>query len=245
VNSVDIIGIDCSTNHRKLGIAKGHYSDGKLSITEVTTGQPNHVQTISSWLKKSTRSLIALDAPLGWPQAMGANLASHRAGAVIDIEPNSMFRRHTDWFIKQKIGKQSLDVGSNLIARTALFALNLIDSIRKETGSPIPLAWSPQFVETSAAIEVYPAATLEARGISSSGYKKPAQLDRRREILSLLGGEIQVECDEEKIVANDDNLDAVLCLLAAADFVGNKAYKPPPDMKHTVEKESWIWVKRK
>jgi len=245
VNSVDIIGIDCSTNHRKLGIAKGHYSDGKLLITNVVTGQLNHVQTISSWLMNSTRSLIALDAPLGWPQAMGANLASHRAGAVIEIEPNSMFRRHTDWFIKHKLNKQSLDVGSNLIARTALFALKLIESIRKETGRSIPLAWSPQFAEKSAVIEVYPAATLEARGVSSSGYKKPAQLERRREILSLLEGEIQVECGEEMVVSSDDNLDAVLCVLAAADFLGNEAYKPPEDMKHTVEKESWIWVKRK
>ena len=247
---VDIVGIDCSTDIKKLGIAKGVFSSGELVITEVAIGQPNHVQIISSWLKSSERTLIALDAPLGWPQAMGTNLVTHKAGTVIDVESNTMFRRHTDWFIKHKLNKQSLDVGSNLIARTALFALKLIESIRKETGKQIPLAWSPKFSASCAAIEVYPAATLEARGISSKGYKKstpdkPSPLERRREILGLLDGEFQVEFDEEMVVANDDNLDAVLCLLAAADFLRDKAYKPSPDMKRTVEKESWIWVKRK
>jgi len=250
MNQVDIIGIDCSTNLRKLGIAKGVFSNGKLTVTEVSTGQLNHIQTISSWLKHSPRALIALDAPLGWPQVMGANLVSHMAGSFIDVESNTMFRRHTDWFIKQKLNKQSLDVGSNLIARTALFALKLIESIRKETGKSIPLAWSPQFADTCAAIEVYPAATLEARSISSKGYKKsapekPSQLERRREILSLLDGEFTVEFDKKKVVTNDDNLDAVLCLLAAADFLNGTSYKPSADMKKTVEKESWIWVKKK
>lgn len=241
----DIVGIDCSTNTRKLGIAKGVFSDGELAVTEVISGQRNYVQIIASWVRNSPRTLVALDAPLGWPEAMGSNLASHKAGAVIDVDSNTMFRRYTDSFIKQAINKQSLDVGANLIARTALFALKLIESIRKETGKQIPLAWTSRFANTCAAIEVYPAATLESRGISSSGYKKTEQLERRREILSLLRNEIQFKCDEESVVANDDNLDAVLCLLAAADFLGDKAYKPSPDMKRTVEKESWIWVNKK
>jgi len=245
VNNVDVIGIDCSTNPRKLGVAKGVYSGGALSITNVVTGPYNYVQVMTSWLVNSPRALIALDAPLGWPQAMGPNLASHEAGAVINVEANSMFRRHTDWYIKQKINKQSLDVGSNLIARTALFALKLLESIRVETGMSIPLAWSPEYTECCAAIEVYPAATLEARGISSSGYKDRAQIERRKEILNSLSGQIQLECGEEIVVSSDDNLDAVLCLLAAGDFLDGQAYTPSPDMKDTAMKESWIWVKRK
>lgn len=245
MNNVDVVGIDCSTDRKKLGLARGVFSNGKFSISEVSIGQPNHVQIISSWIKHSPRSIIALDAPLGWPQAMGPNLACHKAGSVIDIEPNRMFRRHTDRFIKHKLNKQSLDVGANLIARTALFALQLIESIRRETGKLIPLAWSPQFTNSCVAIEVYPAATLEARGISSLGYKKPAQLERRKEILMLLEDEFQFRCNRELVAAKDDALDAALCLLAAADFLDGKAYRPSPDNKHLVEKESWIWVKRR
>ena len=242
---VDIVGIDCSTNPRKLGLAKGVFINGDLTVTGVSTNQSNHIQVISSWLKNSSRALIALDAPLGWPQAMGTNLQGHRAGELINVRANTMFRRYTDSFVKQELNKQSLDVGANLIARTALFALKLIGSIRESTGKSIQLAWSPQLADAISAIEVYPAATLETRNLSSSGYKKAEQIERRREILSLLEDEIQVDCDRESIVMNDDNLDAVLCLLAAADFLRGEAYSPSPDMKKTVEKESWIWVKKK
>ncbi len=41
------------------------------------------------------------------------------------------------------------------------------------------------------------------------------------------------------------NLDSVLCLLAASDFLADKTYSPPADKMDTVEKEGWIWVRRK
>ena len=242
---IDIIGIDCSTNPRKLGIARRQLANGELVILEASVGysKPHHV--ISSWLKHSTRALIALDAPLGWPESMGAFLAEHQAGSLINVDSNLMFRRHTDRFIKRELNKQSLDVGANLIARTALFALKQIDSISKETGKAIPMAWSPDFTDSCAAIEVYPAATLESRGIDSSGYKKPEQLARRQEILALLESELELNCESESIAAKDDTLDAVLCVLAAADFLNGQCYKPAMDKKDVVEVESWIWVKRK
>jgi hypothetical protein len=240
-----IVGIDCSTNIRKLGIARGEFADGKLTVTEVLSGRKNQVETVASWVRNSPRTLMAFDAPLGWPEAMGPNLASHQAGAFMDVDSNTLFRRYTDSFIKQKLNKQPLDVGANLIARTGLFALKFIEALRKQTGHSIPLAWTSQFTDPCAAIEVYPAATLESRGISSSGYKSAEQLPRRREILGLLGDQIQLKCDAESVVSSDDNLDAVLCLLAAADFLADNAYPPPEDMKDTVEKESWIWAKHR
>ena len=60
-----------------------------------------------------------------------------------------------------------------------------------------------------------------------------------------LGKEFQIGCDENTVSASDDNLDAVLCLLAASDFLNDKSYKPSPEMMSTVEKESWIWVRKK
>jgi len=241
---IDIIGIDCSTNPKKLGIARGQLANGELIILEASVGHSKPHQVISSWLQNSPRAIIALDAPLGWPKPMGASLSNHLAGSVIQVDSNLMFRRHTDRFIKRELNKQSLDVGANLIARTALFALKHIDSISKETGKVIPMAWSPDFPGSYAAIEVYPAATLESRGIDSSGYKKPEQLARRQEILALLGSELELNCESESIVAKDDTLDAVLCVLAAADFLNGQCYKPAMDKKDVVEVESWIWVKR-
>jgi hypothetical protein len=46
-------------------------------------------------------------------------------------------------FIKEKIGKQSLDVGADRIARTAYSALELLDRLRQMLGHDIKLAWEP------------------------------------------------------------------------------------------------------
>lgn len=161
-----IIGLDCSTNSKKLVLARGLHKDGRIVVCEARVGEGDPVGLISSWMRDDKTCLIAIDAPLGWPQPMGEMLAQHDAGMPLDAEPNIFFRRHTDRFIKDAIEKQPLDVGSNLIARTAHFALNLLQDVRERSGKPIPLAWQPNYESDCAAIEVYPAATLEARGLS-------------------------------------------------------------------------------
>ena len=41
--------------------------------------------------------------------------------------------------------------------------------------------------------------------------------------------------------SNADALDAVVCLLAAMDFLGG--YALPPDDRDRAEREGWIWVR--
>jgi hypothetical protein len=94
------------------------------------------------WLDQRDNVLIALDAPLGWPRALGACLQSHMAGAPLDSEANALFRRATDDEIKVRLSKRPLDVGADRIARTAVAALELLGALRRETGRPVPLAWA-------------------------------------------------------------------------------------------------------
>jgi hypothetical protein len=70
-----------------------------------------------------------------------------------------MFRRMTDDEIHRRLRKRPLEVGANLIARTAHSALKLLGEIRERTGLAIPLAWAPVEALPYRAIEVYPAAT--------------------------------------------------------------------------------------
>jgi hypothetical protein len=128
-------------------------------------------------------ALIAIDAPLGWPKQLAETLINHRAGMPIETPANAMFRRTADVFIQQKLKKTPLDVGADRIARTAYAALAILGTLRVELGMPIPLAWAQADVSRVAAIEVYPAATLVAHRIWSIGYKKPAQTEKRREIV--------------------------------------------------------------
>lgn len=196
--------------------------------------------TVVDWLKEApaARCLLALDAPLGWPTDL-AVIANHSAGAPLDASRDQMFRRDTDRFIKRRLGQQPLDVGADRIARTAHSALALLQEIRERTGEGVPLAWNPQFTSRIAAIEVYPAATLRARRMRYAGYKKPAQAPERQLMVDVLSSAFTIH-DSTLAVAQADVLDAVVCVLAASDFLSGKCM--PPETETSARREGWIWA---
>jgi hypothetical protein len=102
------------------------------------------------------------------------------------------------------------------------------------------LAWNPGIVTSVAAIEVYPAATLVSNGFSSTGYKKAQQTDERIELTRHLASVLALpDHVATQMRANADALDAVVCLLAAKEFVEGRAMSPEdPEL---AKKEGWIW----
>ena len=243
--TVTIIGIDCATQAKNTGLARGTFENGKAQIVEAIIGARNisTVDTIADWISSTQNVLIAIDAPLGWPLALGKELHNHEAGYPIKVERNHLFRRSTDQFIKSKIGKQPLDVGADRIARTAHAALTLLDEIRIKTGEVIPLAWEPGLQSGIFAIEVYPAATLIAHDINVPGYKRKENREARKTLLSDLRKRIDLPPDISLMENNDDDLDAAICVLAGADFLRDTVYKPP-DLE-LAKKEGWIWVRKR
>ena len=87
---------------------------------------------------------------------------------------------------------------------------------------------------------MYPAATLVAHGFRSSGYKKPKQVNKREEITSRLAGVLTLPADTSQMTRNADVLDAVVCLLAAKDFLDGRAMEPV-DASLALQ-EGWIWT---
>ena len=163
------------------------------------------------------------------------------AGDPIRDNANLLFRRGTDRFVKERIGKQPLDVGADRIARTAHAALRLLAQVRTLTGSPIPLAWNPKIRDGVAAIEVYPAATLTAHGLRASGYKSREDEKQREEILRGLAERMEITADLKPLLKSSaDALDAAVCVLAGADFLGCRALAPSDPDEAT--REGWIWV---
>lgn len=237
---MNIIGVDCATRDKKVGLACGRLSAGRVQVLDVRVG--DRAGSVLEHLVKSCvrgePTLLALDAPLGWPAALGAALAEHTAGSHIPVEPNSLFRRKTDACIKEKLGHQPLDVGADRIARTTHSALRILNELSKRLSTPIPLAWVPQ-ITGIAAIEVYPAATLAAYNIAARSYKKPTEESAREAILQRLQKLITVQCSTDTLLQNADGLDAVVCVLAGADFLRGDAY--PPDDYALAAKEGWIW----
>ena len=194
-------------------------------------------------LQPSTQdALVAIDAPLGWPRPLAEALPQHAAGAPIGASANPLFRRTTDHHIHKTTGKQPLDVGADRIARTAEAALTGLGYLRTKTGEAVPLAWCHEHARGTMAIEAYPTVTLKVHSLQCDGYKKNADdghICARKKILPGLLGEMTIpaRCRETAGV-NADGLDALVCLLAAADFLEGRAM--PPQDTELAHREGWI-----
>ena len=234
-----IIGIDFATQPNKTGLALAEWDGTDCKFLEATAGSRtlHPVDITSHWLDDQP-TLIAIDAPLGWPTHLGNGLSIHRAGEAIALTPNHFFSRETDRFVYNNIGKKPLDVGAARIARTAHAALKFIGDLRNTTKSEIPLAWDPKIQQTSV-IEVYPAATLIAHQIRSSGYKEKSQVTERKEIIDKLKKQL-ILLEISTLEVNADVLDAVVCILAGVDFLNSNVFFP--DDHEVAKKEGWIWV---
>ena len=124
--AIHIIGVDCATQHKKVGLALGELTGQSVRLLTVDAGNPAEI--ISAWCERATPRLIALDAPLGWPIALAEGLKSHSAGQPLEVSPDELFNRATDRAIEERLGKKPLEVGANLIARTAVSALVLLQA---------------------------------------------------------------------------------------------------------------------
>ena len=150
-----------------------------------------------------------------------------------------MFRRQTDLFVKDHVGKTPLDVGADRIARTAHAALRILGQLRTELGLQMPLCWNSDDVRSVEVIEVYPAATLSARGIRSSGYKNRSSYSPARDC-SCHGRRSGPGRHFGGHHGDWRYLDSVVCLLAAKDFLEGRAV--PPENRALASQEGWIWV---
>jgi predicted nuclease with RNAse H fold len=227
-----IVGIDCAVSPRKTGLALAAWDAGTLRLLELTRGsrQRPPVAIVAEWVKTHAPVLLALDAPLGWPAALGAALAGHRAGERLEPAANRLFRRRTDEWIRSRLGKRPLEVGADLIARTAHAALALLEGLRERLGEPVPLLWAPDSLSRNAAIEVYPAATRKACW--------PADLADPEQLARWTGS-----TPSRLATVSADERDAVICTVAGADFLAGRAEPPAAADRETAEKEGWIWVR--
>ena len=228
---VDLIGIDCATQPNKVGLALAQWDGAVVRIQDCRTGSAADppAAIVSRWLQHTDTALLALDAPLGWPLALAQTLTGHQAGAGMGAAAHALFRRRTDDAIHQRFRKRPLEVGANFISRTAVAALALLEELRDEHSHPIPLAWNPAELERVSAIEVYPAATRLAHGSEGRG----GSLEGLEQALDLtaLGG---------RLPASADAVDALVCVVAAADFLQGRA--PGPEDLALAQHEGWIWT---
>ncbi len=246
---ITLVGLDCAVDPRRRGVARARLRDDHAAVDLLARGDRCDLAALVRAAMDQGPVLLALDAPLGWPAALGETLAHHRAGAPLAPAAEALFRRRTDRQVAARLGKTPLDVGADRIARTARAALAELDQLRANLGRrrPIPLLWRPDRPPRLSAIEVYPAGLLVAAGCPvRSGYKPAAARPLRARILAHLAGELTFAPGiAGAALADADLLDAALCVRAAADMLQGRARAPRRGEEATLAaREGWIWVRR-
>jgi predicted RNase H-like nuclease len=239
-----IVGVDRATQEAQLGLSRAVlHESGELELERVTLGTAGEsaAASISQWIGANERYVLALDAPLGWPKALGSALARHSAGEPLKAAADALFRRDTDRLVHKHLRKLPPDVGADRVARTSRAALDLLREVRAHAGRALPLAW--QQGADAGVIEVFPAATLLARNLSAVGYKANTTRARhaRKEILDRLAGEMRVRPSRDVLVDDVNLFDAALCALAGADFA--RGLCVAPEDPELARKEGFIWFR--
>lgn len=242
--TINVIAVDCATQDSRVGLCLAEVGAERLRILQATSGKGNvsPLDQIVEWIARGGATIVALDAPLGWPFSITQILPLHKAGEPIEIAPDRLFRRRTDLIVEEMLGKRPLEVGADRIARTALSALRLLSHIGEQWGQRIPLAWDGDNLSSLSDIEVYPAATLRARAIQSEGYRGKDRIAARLSILKQIQGELELSIERHAIASDDHLFDALICSLAAFDFL--KGDGVGPTEMELARKEGWIWFKR-
>ncbi|MFO1493338.1 MAG: DUF429 domain-containing protein [Lysobacterales bacterium] len=250
--SVRLIGLDAASQRSKFGYALGHLSaDGACVRVEeaglLDDGANVIEATIAPFIAGGERVLVAIDAPLGWPDGLRQLLLGHAAGLPppAGLSKDRCFRRLTDRAVRKV--KIPLEIGADRIARAAMEALIVLQELRAATELPLPLAWSPAF-QGAATIEVYPGATLVVHRLGGCSYKKTNESGARAQILQtlvsagLLGS--LPDAVQRRTAREADVLDAILCLVAARDFLQGKCSAPAPADRDQAAREGWIWLRQ-
>lgn len=269
IDGVQIIGIDCAAQPTGFGLASTRVHAGSLEVIEVTKGEGKDFHRISekvrSWIAgddadRPSRTLLALDAPLGWPIHLTRALHTHRAGEPLthphetehekesaDPNPgNHLFRRHTDRFLADRFPGAPLDIGADRIARVARSALELLGQLRTGDGqqSSVPLLWDPSHLKHIGAIEVYPRLTLRALSggpqKADLHYKGPEHTENRKTIVAMLRSTLTLRPDhlrpgpkkDRPFDYDHDRIDAVLCALEGFHFLLGESVGPEHPEAH-------------
>ena len=255
-----VIGIDFSTDPGKTGLSLATVStDGgrpsailHKACTASATRRPR-LRIVSGWIEAlpdATPVLIAIDAPLGWPDAMRSRAFSSRvAGHPVKVRADCLFSRETDRRIKARTSKNPFEVGANLIARTAHGALTFLHDLNTElmgphAKSPRPLTWSSADIHRPSVMEVYPGVTLETHEIPTGSYKVSGAEGRsHREAIMRALHSHGVEGDIDVLARNDHLVDAAVCVLAGQDFLTERTIGPERgEMLAQAQREGWIWA---
>lgn len=211
-------GIDLASQPKSTGGCLVEWRDGRAAA-QLVPGLLDDA-SLASWASRA--DVVAIDAPLGWPdEFVAAVTAHHRGEPWPPSDLLSLRYRLTDRTVASMTGVRPLSVSSDLIGVCAFRAARL--------RSMFP------------AIEVYPAGALRMWGLPATGYKGLRGAPVRREIVTgVLRRCPWLSVDEVALIRRDHDLDALLAALVARAVATGRSHPPPAGTAERVAREGWI-----
>lgn len=242
-----LVGVDLAADPRRTGVVVAEPGP-PWRLTGPAAGDDATILALADG------AVLALDAPLGWPDAFVAAVAAHHGfrGWPPGADREDLRHRATDRHVTGRaLGVRPLSVSSDLIGVVAMRAAFLLDELGARRGRPLARDGS------DGVVEVYPAAALRAWGLLAprgERYKggragDPGPRAVRRRILGALGGALagRVELDGglvEAAEASDHVLDAAVSALVGLESLAGRTEGPPPGLVARAAREGWIHVPR-
>ena len=246
-----LIGIDLATKAPKVGVATARHTARGLrdwSVRRGTNGDdtvPWLAGLVTELVSDADDVVLAIDAPLGWPQAMQEGLPKIPGATIAVTDPDHFFQRETDRATRALLGRGVLEVGANLIARTAFTALALLEALRREDERWTVM--SERAPGPRRVLEVYPYGTAHQllpeaeRKPLLTGYKGASDKARAQRT-KLHAALTEAVTGLPALPATDHELDALLCCLGASRYLEGECHSPSREQQPAADREGWIWI---
>jgi predicted nuclease with RNAse H fold len=175
--------------------------------------------------------VVAVDAPLGWPDSFVTAVTAHHSGQSWPGADTLALRyRLTDLEVALRTGVRPLSASSDLLAVCAFRAARLQGAlgVAARDGS-------------DRLVEAYPAGALRVWGLPATGYKRTRGAAVRAAIVESLERLCPwLSFDADALRHRDHDLDALLCALVARAAATGRTVLPTPDQATLAAREGWI-----
>ena len=187
--------------------------------------------------RAATADAIGIDCPFGWPSSFVETVRRHHDGeavAGVVASPRDLRLRTTDqWIRAHHVPRDPLSVSTDRLGIVALRGIRILERIA-----------GPGADRSGAAgvYETYPGGSLAKWGLPSTGYKHDVGTDTRRAIVAALANHIDLAATAARLVAADDDLDAVITAVVAGLAHRGLTTSAPPEHREVARVEGWIHV---
>ena len=241
-NTFTTAGIDLATEASRTGVCRIEWGEdgASVSIPDITATDQYLLALIES------ADNTGIDAPFGWPvkylRAIDGWSSGSRWTADVDTAAarSHLALRETDRAAWEVVGRPPLSVSTDKIGLTAMRCASLLSGLGQRIGRPVDRVAGEDQV-----VEVWPAGSLAVWGLPSRRYKTKAEssLELRRAILEQVTLRFQLRVDVptwERLLADHDTLDALICAVTARLALEGRTVAAPPEASEAVRIEGWL-----